>query len=339
MRYYQGVSRHTPVATPIVPAPKMDVARAAPERRSQLTAPVSVVTPVGEFELQQGGLLVGRLPECVVCLDDPLVSRMHVRFFVQGESVLVEDLHSANGVYLNGVRIVNTAVLCEGDRILIGTTELSLFELRDRSQSQLRTAPEAGLTARPAANQRLLPPLPRAPAPRSVKPKLGDPPRAPLGAKPGPSKTPLSFERVPSTVRASSLSMIGALADRLATSGETGEAVYVISGQLRRILQGANAGLAVPPDVAVLASHYALSAARWSGHLLWADYVVELHLSAQLLMASSTLQEFETATARPGSYDPLLFAYYVEAMQARAPRLSAEERDRIELLVCLTERG
>jgi len=107
---------------------------------------------------------------------------------------------------------------------------------------------------------------------------------------------------------------------------------------LRRILQGANAGLAVPPDVATLASHYALLAARWSGQLLWTDYVVELHLSARLLMATSTLVEFEAASAHAQSYDRLLLAYYVEAMQALAPQFSAEERDRVELLACLAER-
>ena len=134
------VNRQTPLATPVVPAPKLHPSQANNRLRPALVAPVSIVTPVGEFELLQGALVVGRLPECVVCLNDPLVSRMHLRIIVQGESVLVEDLHSANGVYLNGARVASTAVLREGDRILIGTTELSLFELRDSSRSKLRAA-------------------------------------------------------------------------------------------------------------------------------------------------------------------------------------------------------
>jgi len=334
------VNRQTPLATPVVPAPKLHPSQANNRLRPALVAPVSIVTPVGEFELLQGALVVGRLPECVVCLNDPLVSRMHLRIIVQGESVLVEDLHSANGVYLNGARVVSTAVLREGDRILIGTTELSLFELRDSSRSKLRAAPAVERSAPHHPPPRL---APDAPGARSARPGIA----LRLGASKAPDlpsmgpvgrKAALDFERLPTTVRASSLTMIGALADRLAATGEKDEAVYVLSGHLRRILQGANAGLAVPPDVATLASHYALLAARWSGQLLWTDYVVELHLSARLLMATSTLVEFEAASAHAQSYDRLLLAYYVEAMQALAPQFSAEERDRVELLACLAER-
>jgi pSer/pThr/pTyr-binding forkhead associated (FHA) protein len=101
---------------------------------------VTVITPQGDMELGQGSLLIGRLPECDVLLNDTLVSRMHARISVQGDSVVVEDLHSTNGVYVNGVRVGHSTVLCEGDRILIGTTEFSLFESRDSSLMRLRAA-------------------------------------------------------------------------------------------------------------------------------------------------------------------------------------------------------
>ena len=334
-----GVRSRTPIATPVVPPPKLqpDLQRLKSEHAA-LVAPVSIVTPVGEFELQQGALLVGRLPECAICLDDPLVSRMHVRIIVQGECVLVEDLHSANGVYLNGLRVASTAVLREGDRILVGTTELSLFEVRDASSMKMRVAPVLSSKA---------PPLRQVPFQVEERPSLlagqrssrpGLPQAKSPSATPAASSLPPSFERVPSTARASALKMIGVLADRLAADGNAEEAVDVVTGQLRRILQGANTGLSVPIDVAALASHYALKVARWSGQALWVDYVVELHLSGRLLMASSTLEEFGRESARGITYDRLLLAYYVEAMRSRIKEFSAEEQARVELLRCFAER-
>lgn len=301
-------------------------------------APISVVTQIGEFELLKGALLIGRLPECTVCLTDPLVSRMHARIIVQGNCVVVEDLHSANGVYLNGVRVVTTAVLREGDRLLMGTTEFSLFELRDSLMRVRAAQPHEPDTERvsPRPSGPKASPASKPEQPRPLKPSVAAfRPAAPSLA---PQPLPASFDRVPATARATALKMIGALADRLAAEGELEEAVYVVSGQLRRILQGANGGLAVPPDVAELASHYALAVGRWSGQPVWMDYVVELHLSGRLLMTSATLEEFGQESRRASTYDRLLLTYYVEAMRSRSAEFSAAEQARIELLACFCER-
>jgi hypothetical protein len=244
--------------------------------------------------------------------------------------VLVEDLHSANGVYLNGVRIASTAVLCEGDRLLIGTTEISLFEVRDASLARLRAAPRFSGADAGRADARSMPATSARPG---VALRLRDNQSAPVVNR--ISRPPASFDRVASTARASALTMIGLLAERLASDGEVDEAVHVVSGQLRRILQGSNAGLAVPPEVAALASHYAVQVARWSGQTLWLDYVVELHLSAGLLMASQTLEELSRELARVLTHDRLLFTYYVDAMRARAAELSPEELLRVERLESL----
>ncbi|HWA71677.1 MAG TPA: FHA domain-containing protein [Polyangiaceae bacterium] len=94
-----------------------------------LLAPIVVVAPDGEHELLRGSLSVGRNPSADITLDDPLISRSHARIVVLGDgSVAVEDLHSTNGVYVNGVRLGrNSQRLREGDRLLIGTCELGVF--------------------------------------------------------------------------------------------------------------------------------------------------------------------------------------------------------------------
>jgi hypothetical protein len=301
------------------------------------------VTPVGEFELQQGSLLIGRLADCTVCLSDNLVSRMHARLTVVGESVVVEDLHSANGVYVNGVRIQGTRALAEGERILLGTSELSLFEIRDSSvlrAAAAAPAPLSGLRA-PAVGPLTYPPESRPQPARVPRSEAGRPSlrlRPTLAAKATSESPPSKPERIPSTGRASALTMIGILAERLAEGGDLDEAIYVLSGQLRRILQGANAGLEVPLDVAELAAHYALRIVTWSGQAEWLDYVVELHLSAGLLMSPVSLEPFLATLARVASYDSLLLGYYVEALRKRAAEFSAEQRVRVERLAAWVAR-
>lgn len=310
---YLTVPSYTPVATPVVPAPERSPADSARDVAlyPELVAPVTVITPLGDMELGSGSLLIGRLPECDILLQDNLVSRMHARLSVQGDSVVVEDLHSTNGVYVNGLRVGHSAVLREGDRILIGTTEFSLFETRDSSLQRLRAARAATLAPEPS------PPV-RTKVLKPVQP------------------LPLHVPDAPSTARADALKMIGGLADRLAASGNLEEAAQVLSGHLRRILKGANSGLVVPPDVAASAAHHALKLARWTKQALWADYVVELHLSARLVMNAVTLASFEDVVSRL-DFDRMLLGYYVEGLKSRLDKLEADERRRVERLRFLAE--
>lgn len=310
---------YTPVATPVVPAPqrKQEERPRDARARPELCAPVTVITPQGDVELGSGSLLIGRLPECDVLLPDTLVSRMHARISVQGDSVVVEDLHSTNGVYVNGLKVGHSTVLCEGDRILIGTTEFSLFETRDSSLMRLRAA-------RPVAampNERATPLVNLA---ERVAART-----APVNSV--PLRVPAQLERMPSTARADALKMIGGLADRLAATGNLEEATQVLSGHLKRILKGANSGLTVTPEVAGSASHHALTLARWTKLPLWADYVVELHLSARLVMSAVTLASFEDVISKL-DIDRMLLGYYVDGLRDRTEKLDMDERRRVERL-------
>ncbi|MDF3067933.1 MAG: hypothetical protein K0R38_3534, partial [Polyangiaceae bacterium] len=124
----------TPRATPMVRAPLPSVPPVEEQRPPLLRAPVSIISPISELELREGSILIGRLPECDIMIDGGLVSRMHARLSVRDESVVLEDLHSTNGIYVNGTRITHSVLLREGDRLLIGTTEISLFEARPNAR-------------------------------------------------------------------------------------------------------------------------------------------------------------------------------------------------------------
>jgi alkylhydroperoxidase/carboxymuconolactone decarboxylase family protein YurZ len=59
-------------------------------------------------------------------ISDPLVSREHALLRISEGSVLVEDLGSVNGTYVNNVRISEAQSLKDGDHILVGTQELRI---------------------------------------------------------------------------------------------------------------------------------------------------------------------------------------------------------------------
>ncbi|MGZ3768821.1 MAG: FHA domain-containing protein [Bdellovibrio sp.] len=56
-------------------------------------------------ELKQGRNLIGRAPHCNVILTSPGVSKEHTELMVSNENIMVTDLKSSNGTYLNGLRI------------------------------------------------------------------------------------------------------------------------------------------------------------------------------------------------------------------------------------------
>ena len=70
-------------------------------------------------------LLIGRKPGADLVIADDLVSRRHARLVFEGDDLVVEDLGSTNGTYLNGMRIARGRVV-EGDRILVGGSIIKL---------------------------------------------------------------------------------------------------------------------------------------------------------------------------------------------------------------------
>jgi pSer/pThr/pTyr-binding forkhead associated (FHA) protein len=72
-------------------------------------------------------LTIGRSEECQVKVDgDTYVSSVHARIFPRDAAVMVEDLGSTNGTYLNRRRITAPAELQRGDRLKVGKTVLEM---------------------------------------------------------------------------------------------------------------------------------------------------------------------------------------------------------------------
>jgi hypothetical protein len=84
----------------------------------------SVVLPDGSrIVLGVEPIVIGRLPECTVVLNDQNVSRRHAEIRRSGSDVVVVDLKSTNGTKVNGSP-VSERVLEDGDDVTVGTTTL-----------------------------------------------------------------------------------------------------------------------------------------------------------------------------------------------------------------------
>ena len=68
-------------------------------------------------------LEAGRHPEAAIFLDDVTVSRHHAAFSIEDGTLVVRDLGSTNGTYVNGTRC-DRASLHTGDEVIIGRFHL-----------------------------------------------------------------------------------------------------------------------------------------------------------------------------------------------------------------------
>jgi hypothetical protein len=71
-------------------------------------------------------VLIGRDPACELVLDDPTVSNSHARLAYHHGHWWLEDLHSTNGTFLNGVMVAAPLVITGGDVVRCGQVELTL---------------------------------------------------------------------------------------------------------------------------------------------------------------------------------------------------------------------
>jgi pSer/pThr/pTyr-binding forkhead associated (FHA) protein len=69
------------------------------------------------------GLTIGRSPDNAVIIDNPAVSGHHARVFSESGAVILEDLNSTNGTFVNGQHTTRR-VLRSGDVLLVGKHQL-----------------------------------------------------------------------------------------------------------------------------------------------------------------------------------------------------------------------
>jgi len=80
----------------------------------------------GTIKLGDGVTTVGRHDDCQLRIKSSQVSRKHCELFEKKGLLLVKDLGSSNGTYVNGKRIEGQRVLELGDELTIGQVTLKV---------------------------------------------------------------------------------------------------------------------------------------------------------------------------------------------------------------------
>jgi DNA-binding winged helix-turn-helix (wHTH) protein len=100
------------------------------------------------FVLSEGSNVIGRDPKCEVWLDASGVSRQHARIRVTGSTrgVVLEDMKSTNGTFLQRARVEDRASVSDGDVITVGEVELTFrawFADTPRPTERIRRRPRS----------------------------------------------------------------------------------------------------------------------------------------------------------------------------------------------------
>jgi two-component system, cell cycle response regulator len=138
--------------------PKHDLPRLWDDEQEELTSPtLSVASPMDKasggapcltvmnggsagqvIRLEASALVIGRSRTADLGLLDEGVSRQHCRVTRRGATIVVEDLGSTNGTFVNGARIEGNVTLEAGDRIRIGAAVLQLGALDSAEETLAR---------------------------------------------------------------------------------------------------------------------------------------------------------------------------------------------------------
>ncbi len=252
-----------------------------------------------DLELNEGTFAVGRNASCQLSLDDPLVSRRHAIFEVGAGGVTVEDLNSRNGVIVNGMRAEGKVPLNVGDRILIGSQELTLLSAREMQQ------------ASPGVGKMTLP-----------KMRVNTP-----SASFRPMPPPTESDPEPSMVRrADQFKLLSGVAEKALAMGKAGEAERLLASALADVIESTRAGRPLPPTLVDQAAKFSAKLATATGKGGWADYVIELYQAQKRPCPANVIDELYNAMRKVTAVDLNRLRAYLAMLRQNLPRYGPAER-------------
>lgn len=108
------------------------------------------VLPAGgrpfDYPITASSVVIGRSSGCDLVLPDRFLSRDHARLFVAGDRLMLEDLGSHNGTFLNGALLEGPRVVSPGDRIRLSTTVIMVGSPSPRRRADATESGIAGAT-------------------------------------------------------------------------------------------------------------------------------------------------------------------------------------------------
>ena len=104
-------------------------------------------------ELENGTYIIGRADSCRICFAAPDVSERHAILTVRDGKAILEDLHSANGTFVNGEAIDRAVVLDSGMVVQIGESMLRVSDDEPQEPDDEPAQEEAAAPAPVAAEE------------------------------------------------------------------------------------------------------------------------------------------------------------------------------------------
>ena len=129
----QAPDQHTSDQTRVFRMPADDATAPDLLKSATLTQPVLTIIKGPQtgntFELDTLETTIGRDPANAIFLNDMTVSRAHAKILRKPTGMVIEDLGSLNGTWVDGA-IVNAAPLRDGSSVQIGTFTLIYHETK-----------------------------------------------------------------------------------------------------------------------------------------------------------------------------------------------------------------
>jgi pSer/pThr/pTyr-binding forkhead associated (FHA) protein len=101
------------------------------------------------LKLMDGVNSIGRHDDCLIRIRSSQVSRRHCELHLDNGKLLVRDLGSSNGTFVNGKRVLGQQALKPGDVLTVGGVTLKIDRAQDSAAqpSPVTTGPKPGDTA------------------------------------------------------------------------------------------------------------------------------------------------------------------------------------------------
>lgn len=156
--------------------------------------------PGQTFPLDKEIMNVGRDPGNEIVINHPQISRQHARLMRQGGLMVLEDLDSRNGTFVNGIRLATPHTLANGDVVGMGdSVTMTFYGETAESPETMVMSTQPGIPTAPSFPS---------PAARAAYPPPAPPPPPPSFAAPPP---PVAYEAPPQKSRKGLFITLGCL--------------------------------------------------------------------------------------------------------------------------------
>ncbi len=299
---YSFLVRNTPATWPGRSVPP---ARGTGEARF-----FSLVYRDREITLPRGEFVIGRSRSCDLVVQDMLVSRRHARLLVSKDALFVEDLGTPNGVFVNEMPASGAVPLRDGDRLLLGTQELSVTSVLDISDRETAPPPEPQHT----------------PLTQPELPRVEPPPRPEPVDKVSSSHPGFDGEETQRTEKQDGLVVMARLADRMISMGRKEAAVRLLDEHFIDIASKARQGRVIPGAVLETVGLYGMKLSDFARDAKWANLALEIHSLARRPLPVKAIDLLEADVVKLPSFDQERLAEYQTSLTHGMAQLSPAEQ-------------